>query len=144
MKGSKWIYLLVIVVLALGLAACGGSNDSNGGNNGGSNNAAGDTDADQQAVAGDAAQGEELFNQVCIACHGEGGVGIEGLGKPFTTSEFLLSQSDTELIEFIKVGRPIGHPDNTTNVDMPPKGGNPALTDEDLADIVAYIRTLHE
>jgi hypothetical protein len=27
-------------------------------------------------------------------------------------------------------------------VDMPPKGGNPALTDSDLNDITAYIRTL--
>jgi hypothetical protein len=26
---------------------------------------------------------------------------------------------------------------------MPPKGGNPALSDEDLIDIIAYIRTIH-
>ncbi|WP_416201847.1 hypothetical protein [Thermoflexus sp.] len=26
---------------------------------------------------------------------------------------------------------------------MPPKGGNPALTDQDLADIIAFIRTLN-
>jgi len=25
---------------------------------------------------------------------------------------------------------------------MPPKGGNPSLTDEDLADVVAFLRTL--
>jgi disulfide bond formation protein DsbB len=81
---------------------------------------------------------------VCIACHGPGGVGVEGLGKPFTTSEFVRSQTDAELLAFVKVGRPIGHPDNTTGVDMPPKGGNPALTDEDLLDIIAYIRTLQE
>ena len=81
---------------------------------------------------------------VCIACHGAGGVGVEGLGKPFTTSEFLLTVSDQELLDFIKTGRPISHPDNTTGVDMPPKGGNPALTDEQLTDIIAYIRTLHE
>ena len=52
--------------------------------------------------------------------------------------------SDQELLDFIKTGRPISHPDNTTGVDMPPKGGNPALTDEQLTDIIAYIRTLHE
>ena len=60
------------------------------------------------------------------------------------TSEFLLTVDDQELLEFVKTGRPVGHPDNTTGVDMPPKGGNPALTDEQLLDIIAYIRTLHE
>jgi len=25
---------------------------------------------------------------------------------------------------------------------MPPRGGNPALTDEDLLDIVAYVRSM--
>jgi mono/diheme cytochrome c family protein len=29
-------------------------------------------------------------------------------------------------------------------VAMPPKGGNPALSEEDLADVVAYLRTLEE
>jgi disulfide bond formation protein DsbB len=94
--------------------------------------------------AGDAVAGKTQFDTVCIACHGPGGVGVEGLGKPFTTSEFLLTVNDQELLEFIKTGRPISDPANTTGVDMPPKGGNPALTDEQLMDIIAYIRTLHE
>ena len=38
----------------------------------------------------------------------------------------------------------MSHPDNTSGVEMPPKGGNPGLTDEQLTDIIAYIRTLHE
>jgi disulfide bond formation protein DsbB len=29
-------------------------------------------------------------------------------------------------------------------VDMPPKGGNPALTDQQLLDIVAYIRSIQQ
>ena len=68
----------------------------------------------------------------------------KGLGKPFTTSDFVTSKSDAELLAFIKVGRPVGDPDNTTGIDMPPKGGNPALTDAQLMDVIAYIRTLHE
>jgi disulfide bond formation protein DsbB len=136
------------VILALALAGCGGG--GNNGDNAGNNTDAGNTntgeggEGEEVASAGDAAHGEELFNQVCIACHGEGGVGIEGLGKPFTTSTFIPEQSDQELLDFIKTGRPVGHPDNTTGVDMPPKGGNPALTDEDILDIIAYIRDLHE
>lgn len=101
-------------------------------------------DAAPVAVAGDAANGETLYNQACVACHGPGGAGVTGLGKPFTTSEFLMTVDDGELIAFIKQGRDPSDPANTTGVAMPPKGGNPALSDEQLADIVAYVRTLHE
>lgn len=129
--------MLALFVLSLALVACGG---------GGSTETAPPPDEPQPTAtsAGDAVAGKAQFDTVCIACHGPGGVGVEGLGKPFTTSEFLLSVNDQELLEFIKTGRPISHPDNTTGVDMPPKGGNPALTDEQLIDIIAYIRTLHE
>ena len=51
---------------------------------------------------------------------------ISGLG-------FKTEASDT--------GRPAYHPDNTQGVDMPPKGGNPALTDDDLLAIIAFQRT---
>jgi len=52
--------------------------------------------------------------------------------------------SDAELVEFIKMGRSVGDPANTTGVDMPPKGGSPSLSDQDIYDIVAYLRTLEE
>lgn len=127
--------VLALLVVSLALVACGG---------GGSAPAATQAPAATATPAGDAVAGKASFDTVCIACHGPGGIGVEGLGKPFTTSEFLLTVNDQELLEFIKTGRPISHPDNTTGVDMPPKGGNPALTDEQLVDIIAYIRTLHE
>ena len=92
--------------------------------------------------SGDATHGKELYDATCIACHGPGGEGVENLGKPFTTSEFIRSTTDSNLLAFIKEGRPTGDPENTTGVDMPPKGGNPALTDDDIKDIIAYIRTI--
>lgn len=127
---------LAVLVLSLALAACGG----------GGGGAAPATEAPQATAtpAGDPVAGKAQFDTVCIACHGPGGVGVTGLGKPFTTSEFLLTVNDQELLAFVKTGRPISDPANTTGVDMPPKGGNPALTDEQLIDIIAYIRTLHE
>ncbi len=133
------ILALLALLVVLALAACGGGG---GGGEGGEPVA----EAPQATAtpSGDPVAGKTQFDTVCIACHGPGGVGVTGLGKPFTTSEFLLTVSDQELLEFIKTGRPISHPDNTTGVDMPPKGGNPALTDEQLMDIIAYIRTLHE
>lgn len=145
MNRSKLIILAVILTLALALVACGGGESADTGN-GNDEPAAGNGDSgDVETVsAGDPVAGEEQYNQVCIACHGPGGEGVEGLGKPFTTSEFIASQSDQELLEFVKQGRPVDHPDNTTGVDMPPKGGNPALTDDQIMDIIAYIRTLQE
>lgn len=94
-------------------------------------------------MSGDATHGEELFNSTCSACHGPGGTGIEGLGKDMTTSEFIAGKTDTDLITFIKLGRSTSDPLNTTGVDMPPKGGNPSLSDDNLNDIVTYIRTIH-
>ena len=136
-----FLAMLAALVMVLALAACGGwggAEETGGGD-------AVPPPAEQEvASAGDPEAGKQQFDMVCIACHGPGGVGVEGLGKPFTTSEFLLTVDDQELLEFAKTGRPVSHPDNTTGVDMPPKGGNPALTDEQLLDIIAYIRTLHE
>ena len=90
----------------------------------------------------DAASGETLFASTCAACHGQGGVGIDGLGPSMIGNVFIAGLSDDELGEFIVVGRPADHPDNTTGIAMPPKGGNPALGGDDIDDIVAYLREL--
>ncbi len=143
MQRLKPFIPFIVLLLALALVACGG--DSNGSAPSGSDQNGASNGADTEVVSsGDPAAGEAQYNQVCIACHGPEGQGVQGLGLPFTTSNFVESQSDAELLEFIKQGRPIGHPDNTTGVDMPPKGGNPALTDEQILDIIAYIRSVHE
>ena len=146
MKRFKLMSVGVILLLALVLAGCGGdgAGETTNGNGTAPEAENGDSGSVDTVSAGDPAAGEELYNQVCVVCHGPGGEGVEGLGKPFTTSEFVSANSDAELLEFVKQGRPVGHPDNTTGVDMPPKGGNPALTDEQILDIIAYIRTLRE
>lgn len=90
------------------------------------------------------AEGKKLFGQSCAACHGPEGQGIPNLGKDMTTSTFIRGLNDTDLLAFIKKGRPSFDPANTTKIDMPPKGGNPALTDDQLKAIIAYIRTLQK
>ncbi len=94
-------------------------------------------------ASGDSANGEALYNGNCVACHGPNGQGIEGLGKAFGGSEFINSSSDEEMLAFLIEGRPSDHPDNTTGIAMMPRGGNPSLTDDDLLDLVAYMRTLN-
>ncbi len=99
--------------------------------------------AEAAAPVGDPATGKQIFSTTCAACHGPTGEGVQGLGKDMTKSEFIAGLSDEELIAFVKEGRRISDPLNTTGVDMPPKGGNPALSDEQLRHIVAYIRSIH-
>lgn len=88
------------------------------------------------------ASGDKLFHQTCIACHGREGVGIKGNGKALARNEFIKSLDDDAMLAFIKQGRGPTDPKNTTGIQMPPKGGNPALSDDDILDIIAYLRTL--
>ncbi|MFT7585878.1 MAG: mono/diheme cytochrome c family protein [Cellvibrionaceae bacterium] len=124
----KPVYLIVLITI---LAACGSD---------------GVTPIDDTTLtasySGDPIHGERLYLETCIACHGPGGEGVENLGKPFTTSDFIRGKTDQSLQAFIEEGRAADDPDNTTGIAMLPKGGNPTLSDDDILDIIAYIRTL--
>lgn len=87
--------------------------------------------------------GARIYNSLCFACHGQGGVGVAGLGKPLLHSEFVDGMTDDELVHFLVVGRQPTDPLNTTGQLMPARGGNPALTDTDLFNVVVYIRSLN-
>ena len=121
----KVLVLAAAMILIVG--ACGGNDAADEGSD--------------VAGAPVVADGEKVFINTCLACHGKGGAGIEGLGKPMPGSEFITSLSDAELVAFLKEGRGTDHPDNTTGIDMPARGGRD-LSEQDLVDVVAYIRTL--
>ena len=126
---KKVMSLLVIAMVSvLVLSACGG------------------TPAAPTAVPakGDPAKGATKFAGTCAGCHGPDAKGLTGLGKDLTTSTFAKGLSDADLVAFVMKGRDTSDPANTTGVAMPPKGGNPALTEDDLYDIVAYVRTLQK
>lgn len=127
--------LTLVLILMLAVAACGDDDEPT------PTPAA--AAAEQPAAFGNAENGKALFASTCAVCHGPEGKGVQGLGKDMTTSTFIAGLSDDEMLAFVKTGRPISDPLNTTKVDMPPKGGNPALTDEQLKDIIAFIRTIH-
>ncbi|MEK6221872.1 MAG: cytochrome c [Chloroflexota bacterium] len=134
------ISLLLALLLALGLSACGSGNTAN---------TAPPEVVETEEVVEDSdvdplVRGQELYSGLCIACHGPTAEGVTGLGKNLHVSEFFADSSDEELVAFVSEGRPASDPANTTGVDMPPRGGNPNLTDEDLAAIVTYLRTLTE
>jgi disulfide bond formation protein DsbB len=118
----KMILLMTTMVLGMLLAACGESGP--------------------KYSPEDIAAGKTLFAGTCAACHGPDAKGLPNLGKDMTTSEFISAQSDEELLAFIKTGRGPSDPLNTTGIDMPAKGGNPALGDDDIKLIIAYIRSV--
>jgi disulfide bond formation protein DsbB len=128
MKAKPIHLLFALLVGAMLVAACGSS-------------PAAPTAA---GPAGDAAAGKTKYEGTCSSCHGPDAAGLPGLGKNLVTSEFAKGLTDAELLAFVKTGRSTSDPANTTGVDMPPKGGNPALTDQGLLDIIAYLRTLEK
>jgi mono/diheme cytochrome c family protein len=89
----------------------------------------------------DADKGHKLFIGTCASCHGLKGEGMPGQGKPLVQNTFIQGQDDAQMLAFLKIGRQSWDPANTTKVQMPPRGGNPALSDDHLRDIVAFLRT---
>jgi mono/diheme cytochrome c family protein len=93
---------------------------------------------------GDAELGARLFRSTCASCHGLSGQGIDRQGSPLASSDFALGLDDMSLVAFIMKGRTPNDPQTKLGMLMPPRGGNTRLSDQDLADIVAFIRTLQK
>jgi len=97
----------------------------------------------QRIVQSDAfAHGKIHYMNTCTACHTPDGYGMQGLGLNIVLGAVSSSSSDDELVDFIWRGRNPGDPSNMTGRDMPSRGGNPALSRDDVRDIVVYIRGL--
>ena len=136
---KRTLTLISIAASLSFLAACGGD-DGEASDPAASNAAA--PAADSNAFA--KAKGKVIYNKTCIACHGENGVGVENLGKDWVHSEFIKNSTDDELLAFIRAGRPIDDPMSAGNAPMPPSGGDPTLTDEDLRNVIVYMRSLQD
>ena len=119
-------FVSLVAVTALLAVACGGGGGG----------------APAEVESATLAEGHELFKKSCAVCHGQNGEGMPALGKNLNANEFVNNSTDAQLVAFLVEGRPATHPDNTRGVDMPPKGGNPMLTEEDLGKIVVYVRSL--
>lgn len=95
-------------------------------------------------LVGNPTRGKTLYDAYGAGAHGTNGEGVSGLGVPLKTSQFIADHTDSELVTFLRRGRDSNAPDNASGILMPPNGGIPNATDQDLYDIVAYLRTLQE
>ena len=92
------------------------------------------------ALPGDPTKGATLYGQNCATCHGaslEGGIGA--VLNPIDKLPGVANALDPSfLIDIITNGRQpqAGDP---KQIAMPAKGGNTALTDQDVKDLAAYI-----
>ena len=127
----RWV--IILLMLSLLLVACGGDDDE--AEPTAENIPA--ADYDEETVM----QGQRNYGIFCTACHGPDAAGVTGLGPSLLASDFFNVHSDEELLDFVIEGRPIDHPDNATGIAMPPRGGYPNLSDEQITDIIAYLRT---
>ena len=85
------------------------------------------------ATATTALSGKAVFDQTCVACHGADGQGAIP-GVPALQDR--LSKPNADLLQHTKDG--FQSPGSV--MAMPPRGGNPALTDADLKNVLEYMR----
>jgi mono/diheme cytochrome c family protein len=92
------------------------------------------------ALPGDPTRGATLYGQNCATCHGASLTG--GIGPSLNPIEKLPSVSNpldpNFLIEIITNGR-VHQAGDPRSTDMPPKGGNSSLADQDIKDLAAFI-----
>lgn len=138
MKGKTLWIVLTFLMLGILVTACGGSEGTTASTGALATNAQGEPIYSEQDVS----EGHNLYAANCSACHGADANGIQNLGKGLIHNDFIQDQTDSELLDFLKAGRKANDPSNTTGVAMPPKGGNPALSDDQIEKIIAFLRSL--
>ena len=141
MKTKTYLPLLIILLLALTLAACGGGEEA-------------DTASSSADVTGNAAAGEALYKQPvigknsapgCNTCHSlEEGVTLVGpshAGMGTRAATAVAGQSAEEFLHESIVNPNTVITDGFTAGVMYPAFGTD-LSDQEIADLVAYLMTL--
>lgn len=83
------------------------------------------------------ASGQEVYARGCLACHGNDGTGSLPGVPDLTEPSGALSQDLAALLEHVKAGIQRSQ----SPINMPPRGGDPSLTDADLVATLDYMRS---
>ena len=95
--------------------------------------------ATEQAT-GNARSGKDIYFQTCVACHGANGKGALPGVPNFSRADGPLGKANEILHQNIL----LGYQSDGSPMAMPPKGGNPALTEADIASVLRYLREAFE
>jgi mono/diheme cytochrome c family protein/glucose/arabinose dehydrogenase len=83
--------------------------------------------------------GKTVYSTLCVGCHQPNGAGMEGLAPPLVDSDWVLGRAEVLPRVIIHgLSGPIKVNGKAWSLEMPPMGA--ALTDEQVAGVVTYIR----
>jgi cytochrome c5 len=82
--------------------------------------------------------GKEVFEKTCVVCHGKDASGAMPGVPDLAEPQSALIKTDAELLRSLITGRQTPG----TAFPMPPRGGNPALTNDDLRAVLGYLRRI--
>lgn len=87
-------------------------------------------------------KGAKLFRQICAACHGINGEGMEGVAPPLEHSEYVSESAEKLALVMLHGLRGPVHVNGKKyelNQAMPGILANESLTNKDIADIISYV-----
>lgn len=86
--------------------------------------------------------GLKLFREICTACHGNLGQGIEGLAPPLVNSEYIkgpVRRLSALLLHGMKGPLHVNGKQYEFNAQMPGLLNNPDISDQDLSNLIVYL-----
>jgi len=98
--------------------------------------------AGDSSVFGSVSKGKAYFSKRCAMCHGQNGHGKNGMAPDFSVEWERLTKSDNELAANIR--NRYSDPTNKNYYNAGNCPSHPAITDDDMEDILAFLRRLAE
>lgn len=83
------------------------------------------------------ARGKTVYDSTCVACHGKDGKGVLPGMPNLRKKDGVMAKPEEELTRNILNG----YQSPGSLLAMPPKGGNPTLTEADVRAVIEYMRT---
>ena len=80
---------------------------------------------------------KDLYMQTCYVCHGEDGGSVMPGVPDLHDNMRLFIDSEKDIVTRLKTGM-----QSEGNINMPPYGGNPELSDKQLLLLLRYVKTL--
>jgi mono/diheme cytochrome c family protein len=90
----------------------------------------------------DRTRGLRFYKNICGACHGPGGDGIEGLAPPLRNSEYITASPKRLaliLLHGLKGPINVNGKRYEFNGEMPGIANNPDMSDQDITDLMIYL-----